>query len=242
MTVHRFYAPRSAFIDGLIALGEHETHHLRDVLRLSIDDKISVFDGEGGEYLCSIDEISKRSATLVTLKQTPPSAPESQLDLTLASAMLKGDKFDLVVKKSVELGVTRLVPLITERCDARLKDAAKKIERWQKIVIDATRQCGRATLMTVDEPTEFMVLARNHEENRLPVLFSERRGSSFDSMTPGTKITALVGPEGGWSDAELVAAHINRVSVVTLGGRILRAETASIAIAAILQHRFGDIN
>ncbi len=240
--MHRFYASRSAFNNDIISLGEHEAHHLRDVLRHAADDRVQVFDGEGSEYLCRIDALTKRTASLVKLEQTEPSAPESPLELTLAAAMLKGDKYDLVVKKCVELGVTHLVPLITERCDVRLREVGKKTERWQKVILDATRQCGRATLMAVNEPVEFRQFAKTGSDSRTVILFSERNGASFDSVAPSPKITACVGPEGGWADQELETATSNRISVVTLGGRTLRAETASITVAAILQHRFGDIN
>ncbi len=241
--MHRFYAPNSAAVGDPVTLSETEAHHLRDVLRHAAGDQICIFDGEGGEFLCRVESVGKKSAELLLVRKVEPTAPESPLDLTLAAAILKGEKFDLVVKKCVELGVTRLVPLITTRCDVRLKDGERRRERWHKIGIDAARQCGRATLMTIGEPVEFTAFARvNDEEGGLRILFSERNGTSMPGEIAGKKITAFVGPEGGWDDSELEVARGNNISIVTFGGRILRAETASIAIAAILQHSFGDIN
>lgn len=240
MTVHRFYAPSEAFNDGLVSLGENEAHHLRDVLRHATGDEVSVFDGKGGEFRCRVESISKRSAELVVLAATEP-MPESPLGLTLAVALLKGEKFDLVVKKSVELGVASITPLITDRCDVRLKDAAKRVERWERLVIDASRQCGRATLTAIRQPVEFCRFVEIEPDGRC-VLFSERAGTSLEDLKHAADLTAMIGPEGGWSDEELSLARERGVDIVTLGGRILRAETASISIAAILQHRFGDIN
>lgn len=240
MTIHRFYAPVAAFREGQVLLAESETHHLRDVLRHAVGDEVNVFDGSGGEFRCRVEAIAKRSAELMVLEPIEAMA-ESPLRLTLAAALLKGDKFDLVVKKCVELGVAAIVPLITDRCDVRLTDAGKRVERWEKLVIDATRQCGRSTLTSVKEPSEFGSFVRIECPGR-SILFAERLGSTFDQVRPTSDIIAIIGPEGGWSDCELALAKERRVNIVTLGGRILRAETASIAIAAILQHRFGDFN
>ena len=225
-----------------MTLGETEAHHLRDVLRHSVGDEVRVFDGEGGEYQCRVQDVAKRSAGLSVIARVEPSAPESPLDLTIAAALLKGEKFDLVIKKCVELGVTRLIPLITVRCDVRPKDGAKKSGRWQKMVIDASRQCGRATLMAMAEAVEFDKFVKSGPSDGLRILFSEREGRSLDTQTLPQKITAFIGPEGGWDDRELSAAAENGIEIVTFGGRILRAETAAISIATILQHRFGDIN
>jgi len=241
--MHRFYAPVTSFDGETVTLMDSEAHHLRDVLRHAVGDNVSVFDGQGGEFLCVIESMTKKNATLHIVKSVKPAAPESPLDLTVAAAMLKGEKFDLVVKKCVELGVTRLVPLVTARCDVRLKDSEKKQERWQKMAIDAARQCGRATLMHVARPEEFRLFASaGAGVDEVRTLFSERGGESLAGQCLVKKITAFVGPEGGWDDTELEIARERQITIVTFGGRILRAETAVIAVATILQHRFGDIN
>jgi 16S rRNA (uracil1498-N3)-methyltransferase len=121
----------------------------------------------------------------------------------------------------------------------KLKDSSKKLERWRKIVIEASKQCGRASLMRVGEPLEFSEFIESATGTR--VLFAERGGDSFSDFEPARKITAAVGSEGGWEDSEIERAREKGFQIVTLGGRILRAETAAIAIAAILQHRFGDL-
>jgi 16S rRNA (uracil1498-N3)-methyltransferase len=241
--MHRFYIPKADDGGDGISLGADESHHLRDVLRLGAGDEVQVFDGEGGEYLCRVETIERKTATLSILEKIEPSAPESPLELTLASAILKGEKFDLVIQKAVELGVSRFVPLLTARCDVKVKDNDRKRERWQKIAVGAAMQCGRATLMTVDAPIGFSrFVEENRNRKQHNILFSERGGRGFADVPMSKKITALIGPEGGWDDRELDAARERGIAIVTLGGRILRAETAAISIAAILQHRFGDIN
>jgi 16S rRNA (uracil1498-N3)-methyltransferase len=164
--------------------------------------------------------------------------------LTLAAAILKGDKFDWVVQKAVELGVSRLTPTITARCDVKLKDSAKRVERWRKIVLEASKQCGRAKLMSVDEPAGFgeSIDLEESRDGSVALLFSERDGLPLSRISPAKLITAYTGPEGGWEDSELAAATERGVRIVTFGGRILRAETASIAVSALLQNKFGDMN
>ena len=155
--------------------------------------------------------------------------------------MLNGERYDLIVQKSVELGVKTLVPLITIRCEAKLRDAERRVERWQRIALEATKQSGRATLMHISGPAEFTELIKNAAAGDL-VMFSERDGTGFSAVPAVKKLTALIGPKGGWDDSELETARSMGARVITLGGRILRAETAAIALTSLLQHRFGDLN
>ncbi len=238
--MRRFYAPKVNFSDSNVVLDMDETRHLRDVLRLRVGDEISVFDGTGHEFRCVIREISKKASELSIIEEITPASPESPFEITLAAAILKNERFDLVIQKAVELGVAAIIPLQTIRCDVKLKGPEKRMERWRRIALEATKQSGRARLMQIFEPSDFKDLIAN-SKNKI-VMFSERDGGSFSALKPGKKIIAVVGPVGGWEDSELETARLNGVNIVTLGGRILRAETASISIATILQHRFGDLN
>ncbi|HEY0428536.1 MAG TPA: 16S rRNA (uracil(1498)-N(3))-methyltransferase [Pyrinomonadaceae bacterium] len=244
--MRRFYAPKENFSGGKIALSPEETRHLRDVLRLRAGEIVRVFDGEGREFSCAIERIEKRETVLTILKEASPSAPVSNLNLTLAVALLKGEKFDLIVQKAVELGVTRLVPVMTKRIDVKIRDSEKRVERWQKIALEAAKQSGRADLMKIEPPIEFANFIKNSASERSGgenlLLFSERGGESFSAINAGEKIIAVVGSEGGWEDSEIEAAKSAGFQIVTMKGRILRAETAAIAVAAVLQHRFGDFN
>ncbi len=239
--MRRFYAPIESFTDDQVKLDADETRHLRDVLRLHVDDEVSVFDGTGREFHCSILEIGKKSSSLKVVEEIQPESPESTFEITLAATVLNGEKYDLIIQKAVELGVTTLVPLHTVRCDVRIKDALKRMNRWQRIALEATKQSGRAKLMQITEPVELETLFANTKDENV-VLFSERDGDNFPGIKPAKTITAVVGPKGGWDDVELDAARSSGIKLVTFGGRILRAETAAIAITAILQHKFGDLN
>jgi 16S rRNA (uracil1498-N3)-methyltransferase len=238
--MRRFFSPQENFKDGKVTLTEEETRHLKNVLRLSAGQEISVFDGHGKEFLCRIREIEKRRTFLEVLKEIPKVEFESPLGLTLAVSLLKGDKFDLVIQKAVELGVTGFIPLITKRCDVKFRNEAKKLERWRKIIIEASKQCGRARLMEMGGAVHFEKFVK--EAGGVKLLFAESKGKDFSSIRPGQKITAAIGPEGGWDDPEIELAGQNGFQIITFGGRILRAETAVISITTILQHRFGDLH
>lgn len=241
--MRRFYAPIENFSDDAVTLGTGDTRHLRDVLRLCAGDEAQVFDGDGREFLCRIDTIEKNRTQLRILNEIAPTAPESPLDLTFAAAITKGEKFDLVVQKAVELGVSRIVPLFTARCEVKPGGSEKRLERWNKIALEASKQSGRAKLMVVAEPMDFQKFAGSCDpaEDRTTIMFSERDGGDFAKVTSAQTITAIIGPAGGWDDSELHLARERGFAIVTLGGRILRAETAAIAFAALLQHRFGDL-
>ncbi len=238
--MRRFYAPIENFAGESVTLDADETHHLRDVLRLAAGDEMSVFDGLGREFRCEISEIKKKSSLLKIITETKPASPESAFEITIAATVLNGEKYDLIVQKAVELGVVKLVPLQTVRGDVKTKDAARRLERWRRIALEATKQTGRANLMQIAEPITFDSLIANSTDDI--VMLSERDGDNFSTVKASKKITAIYGPKGGWDDGELELARSGGVAIVTLGGRILRAETAAIAITAILQHRFGDLN
>jgi 16S rRNA (uracil1498-N3)-methyltransferase len=240
--MHRFYSTDFDSLSNQAFLDETETRHLRDVLRIRVGDSVNVFDGIGNEHTGRVEQISRHSTVLSALRSCPPASPESNFDLTLAVALTKGDKFELVIQKAVELGVNRITPILTERCDVRPGGGEKRLVRWTRIAIDATKQCGRARLITIDPVTEFDTFLENSSNETATVLFSERGGRKFESIDVEASIRAVIGPEGGWEQHELDQAERHGFSIITLGGRILRAETAAIAIAAILQHRFGDLS
>ncbi len=239
--MRRFYSPPETFTGQAVTLGADEAHHMRDVVRQRPGDEVSVFDGEGREFVCVIRNIARSSAELEIVREVEPRSPESPARITLAAAMLKADKFELVIQKAVELGVAELVPLITDRCEANTKHAEKRMVRWQRIILDASKQCGRATLMKIGEPVKFQTMLAAGD-NTETVLFAERDGERLGDGGRNVIRTVVIGPEGGWSDAEIDAARATGCRIITLGGRILRAETAAIAITAIVQNLFGDIN
>ena len=239
--MRRFYASPDQFEGAAVTLSVEETRHLRDVLRLKKGDEASVFDGEGREFACTIDEIRKSGATLTIVSEVEPSAPESKLELTLAATIYKSDKLDLVIQKAVELGVSNFIPVVSFRSEAKLRDAAKRLDRWRKIALEATKQCERARIMSVTEPVPLEDFL-NRPNGDVKFLFSEKEGGSLPDKPGHDRITALIGPKGGWEDSEIDLAAARGFVPIKLGRRIMRAETAAITFAAILQHRFGDLS
>ena len=241
MTRRRFFAPPSAFNFGkrVVTLTADEARHLREVLRLKPGDEVSVFDGEGKEFRARVAQARREFAELELQEEIEAARPESPLQITLAVALLKGEKFDLVVQKATELGVVKIVPLITRYADIKLRDeadASKRVARWQRIALEAAKQAGRAVVPELSPPKQIAVLYPSNP----CFLFSEREGHGLPQIETD-QVTAIIGSEGGWSDEELDEARAAGARIVTLGGRILRAETAAITAAALLQHRFGDL-
>jgi 16S rRNA (uracil1498-N3)-methyltransferase len=244
MTRRRFHAPPSSFTQDTLTLPPDEARHLRDVLRLKPGDEVYVFDGLGHEFRCTVSNARRDAAELRIEAEVDPAKPESQLQLNLCVALLKGEKFDLVVQKATELGVTKVTPLVTRYADIHLRDAAdanKRVARWQRIALEAAKQSGRAFVPEISLPLSFEDAL---EVEGVGVMFSERGGQRWESLMnqpAPPAVIALVGSEGGWSDEEIEAARARNFHVMTLGGRILRAETAAIAVCALLQHNFGDL-
>jgi len=249
MQRHRFYAPPSSFTETSVRLDADEAHHLTRVLRLGAGARVFVFDGEGAEYECEVARVDKREADLNLLRRLDD-AVESPLRMTLAQALIKGDKFDWVIQKATELGVTRIVPLVTDHSDIKSnirraeERAGQRIERWRRISLEALKQCGRRSLVEICEPApfdEFCGLAA--QDARL--IFSERGGESLAEVSTRLRgvnqLSLCVASEGGWSERESRKATSCGFTPVSLGSRILRTETAAIAAVSLAQHLFGDL-
>jgi 16S rRNA (uracil1498-N3)-methyltransferase len=253
MARRRFYAQPER-IDGSIAtLSADETHHLMHVLRMTPGDAAFVFDGCGNEYPCSLRGFSDNHAQLEIDGSPLDNIVESSLDLTLAQALAKGEKFDFIIQKATELGVSKIAPLVTRYADVRLDEnqTPRRIERWKRISLEALKQCGRRKLVEITAPCT--VPAFVGAANRSPIqdsphvslLFSERGGvaltEALTEVSKSSQLTALIGPEGGWSDDELEILNESGCRSVTLGPRVLRTETAAIAALTLIQHALGDL-
>jgi 16S rRNA (uracil1498-N3)-methyltransferase len=230
-------------------LGDDEVRHLVSVMRAKAGDEIILFDGSGDEWRARIEAIKKQTVELVLVERRQVDR-ELPFSLTLAVALPKGDRQKWLVEKATELGVTHFVPLITERGVAQPVAAA--LVRLRRSVIEASKQCGRNRLMEIAEPVEAAVYwsaaAHDPDEWRaggvsLPVplphksalkLLADPTGTSLASIErpPGQPLIAAVGPEGGFTSGEVAAATAAGWQTVSLGPRILRVETAAIALAA----------
>ncbi len=241
MQRHRFYAPPTQRNDSQILLNEDEAHHLTRVLRLQQGATVYAFDGAGIEYECRVAQADKRTVTLEIQHQLTD-AVDSPLRLTLAQALVKGDKFDWIVQKATELGVTCIVPLITDNSDIRKAEerAEQKLARWRRIALEAVKQCGRRTLVEIVEPQGFAEFCAN-DQSELRWLLAERNGQPMPTLAATVNsLSVAIGPEGGWSDAELALAHEYQFNALQLGRRILRTETAALVALTLAQAHCGD--
>jgi 16S rRNA (uracil1498-N3)-methyltransferase len=242
----RFFAPPEMIDRATITLSKEETHHLARVLRLRTGQEALVFDGRGNEFRCVISDVRSHHARLEIIEPLCPSR-ESCIDLTLAQGLAKGEKFDLIVQKATELGVSRIVALATENSDVKLDEqrSARRVERWRRISLEAIKQCGRTKLVDIGKPLgleEF--LEGDRAANSALLLFSERGGATIKEAVAesgGKPVTALIGPEGGWSPREFEMLDARNARAVSLGPRIMRAETAALVAIALIQHLLGDM-
>jgi 16S rRNA (uracil1498-N3)-methyltransferase len=223
-------------------LDGERAHYLSRVMRVRRGDELVVFDGCGGEFRCSVSDITKQRVRLVPGQYSTPET-ESGLEIRLVQGISRGDRMDAVVQKATELGVHRISPVSTEfsvvRLDARRSE--KKTEHWQRIAQSACEQCGRNTVPQIDEPAELLSVLGNDCGGTRLVLLPGSRQALADLAAPEGTLTLLIGPEGGFSDQEEQLALARGFLPRSLGPRILRTETAAIAALAILQSHFGDI-
>lgn len=255
MQRRRFYAPPQEINGAIAMLSPDETRHLTRVLRLKPGDEVFVFDGCGREYRCNFMKVEGDCARLEVLEEFLD-AVESPLLITLGQSLAKGEKFDLIVQKATELGVSSIVPLLADQADVKLTDERweKRVERWRRISLEALKQCGRRTIVEISNPMSVRALldkeARasggNPPETGAVLVFSEKGGVLVDAALAETAdasaITVLVGPEGGWSDDEFSLFAQRGTKSVTLGPRKLRTETAAIVAMTLIQHALGDVS
>jgi 16S rRNA (uracil1498-N3)-methyltransferase len=209
-------------------LVDAEAQHLSRVMRAAVGDEVVLFDGSGTQFTAKVAKISKAAVTLDILERAEVNC-EPRVELTLAVALPKGERQKWLVEKLTELGTTRLVPLVTERGVAQPVDAA--LARLSRGVIEASKQCGRNRLMEIAPPREAVEFFA--QEITGVKLVAEPGGETLGTLSPEvTQLVSAIGPEGGFTPAELKAALENKWRPVSLGRSILRIETAAIAVAA----------
>jgi len=246
MSRRRFYASPDSIKDSDITLSLDETHHLTHVLRMTPGDQAFVFNGCGHEYKCTFQNIKDNHAHL-ELNEVLSDVVESPLQLTLAQALAKGEKFDFVIQKATELGVSRIAPLITRYSEIKLDDnqIERRLERWRRISLEALKQCGRRRLVEITAPQKITQFLDNAGDDPLLALFNENGGvaieQALEGITKSNSIVALVGPEGGWSNDEIELLTARGARAVSLGPRVLRTETAAIVGLTLIQHLRGDL-
>ncbi|MBI3028497.1 MAG: 16S rRNA (uracil(1498)-N(3))-methyltransferase [Candidatus Rokubacteria bacterium] len=244
----RFHVRPEAVEADRVLFDEQETRHLSRVLRLRPGDSVQVVDGRGTEFTVRLESIEGRTAAGTILTRSS-SVTESPLAVTLAQGIPKGDKMEWIVRTVTELGVVRVLPLVTERTIVRLEPGRwrDRARRWQRVAKEAAKQCGRAVIPTVEAPRPLQEFAgaAPAADLRLCLWEGERRGLSeiLDDAARGPVASVLlaVGPEGGLAAREVETLVAQGFTSAGLGPRILRTETAGPVGVALLQGRFGDV-
>ncbi|WP_438280135.1 16S rRNA (uracil(1498)-N(3))-methyltransferase [Pseudomonas alabamensis] len=238
MRVSRF------FIDAALSLGEHDlpeaqAHYIGRVLRLAAGDAVQLFDGSGQEFRGHVLEVGKKHVR-VTLDQALPGQPESPLHIHLGQGLSRGERMDWAIQKATELGAQEITPIVSERCEVRLKDerADKRMAHWRQVAISACEQCGRSTLPVIHPPTALADWTASVEADLKLVLHPV--AEPLTTHERPARLAFLIGPEGGLSEAEVEQAKGKGFQAARLGPRVLRTETAPVVALAVAQQLWGD--
>jgi 16S rRNA (uracil1498-N3)-methyltransferase len=239
----RFYCAHPLSVGAIIALPDHVAHHVQ-VLRLAAGDRITLFNGEGGEYTATLTAIEKKRAS-AEVKTFSPREVELPYAITLAQALPETSKMDWIIEKAVELGATAIQPLAAHRCVVRLSDerAARKLAHWHGIIVAASEQCGRNRLPHLAQIADFNDWIGQHDLHHRILLtpHAEQSLSDWARHHPPQAVALLVGPEGGFTEGEESAARAHGALALSMGPRVLRTETAGLAGLTTLNAVWGEM-
>ena len=237
----RFYVDFALSPDSVVELPDNVVRHL-NVLRVKNTEEIVLFNGNGKSYPALPEDLEKRRASVQILREEAADN-ESPLNITLVQAVSAAERMDFTLQKSVELGVAEIRPVISERCIVRLSGerAEKRVARWQEIVVSACEQSGRNIVPKVLPLTTYAQALQQLPQETTKLLMSLNRAQKLSDVRPQSgKVVFMVGPEGGWTEKEEQQAFDAGFQSVTLGKRVLRTETASLAAIAAMQTLWGD--
>ena len=237
----RIHVAADFTVGGDVVLPEGAARHVARVLRMSEGAPLTLFDGQGQQASAVLIEAG-RKRVVARIEAVEAGRGESPLPVHLGQAISKGDRMDYAIQKAVELGVAAITPLYTEHGDVRLKDdrEAKKLAHWQAVAASACEQCGRATVPPVHSPVTLIDWFAERDE-ALRLVLHPATDRALERETVPSSVALLIGPEGGLSHTEIDAALASGFSLLSLGPRILRTETAPVVALSLLQYRFGDL-
>lgn len=245
--MHRFYITTDAISGNEATLTGQDAKHLATVLRLKPGDRVELVDGKGTKAKAEIRSVSPQIASL-TIVEKSEAISESPVHITIAQGMLKDKKMDMLIRHLTELGICEWLPFFSSRSIPKpdAKRLKSRLERWNRISREALKQCGRSMVPVIGEPLQFVdLLARGAAFDERIAFWENATAPIGDvprqNLKPIKRVIVLIGPEGGFSEDEIEAAKNNGFDSYSLGPRILRAETASITSAALVQHFFGDL-
>lgn len=240
MRIHRIYTPQALEPETSLVISGNAAHYLMRVLRVTPGQPLALFNGDGHDYAAEFIRAGKNEMQVRVLSRLPSRA-ESSLQITLAQAISRGERMDMTLQKCTELGVAAFQPLDTERVEVRIRPEklAKRMEHWRQVVISACEQSGRSVVPEIREPMPINEwLGQDGVGRRLALVPGALTPLARFDLEDAVEI--LIGPEGGFSDSELVQIEKSGVRPVGLGPRILRTETAGPAAVSVLQAIFGD--
>ncbi len=246
--MRRFFIEESKITGPIISITGSDAAHIKKVLRMEPGDRIGLFDGRGFEYEARIENLFSGSVE-VSITKRFLSALESPVQITVAQALLKDKKMDILARQLTEIGITKLIPFTAVRSVPRpdKKKLSARRKRWEKIAIEALKQCGRGHVTEIGETVTFNDVIKVDDECDLKIVFWENESKPVSDVVQQVndgkckKILSVLGPEGGFTEREIEDARACGFVTASLGPRILRAETAAIVACTILQYLFGDM-
>jgi 16S rRNA (uracil1498-N3)-methyltransferase len=241
--MHRFYHSNPLGLNQIITLDEFASHHALRVMRVKVDDFLILFNGDGFEYRGRVSDINKKTINVEILSKEKNNS-ESPININLFQSISSNEKMDMVIQKATELGVSSIQPIFTSRSTIKLSlDRTKKrLIHWKQVSISACEQSGRSKIPTIKSPIEFDQISEGIKTNSLNLLLHPdnlEESSNLPNEYSGD-INIFIGPEGGFSQDEVLLLKKQNCINIQLGPRILRTETAPLAIIAILQYKYGD--
>ncbi len=238
----RIFVSQTLKVGDRVQLPEGAFRHVVQVLRRAPGEGLTLFNGEGGEYEAVLDSAGKREA-YARIERYRGTERESPLRITLAQGVSKGERMDYSIQKAVELGVSEVIPLMTERCVVKLSAERwdRKLEHWQNIAISACEQCGRTQVPGVLPPADLRDWLSQAPADAHKLVLDPDAEAALRQGNPGRRIVLLVGPEGGLSPVEIKLAELAGFRGLRLGPRLLRTETAGVVALSVLQAQWGDL-
>lgn len=250
--MHKFFTPKENFSESEGKIIGDDVKHIYKVLRLANGEKVVLNNCEGEEFLGEVKSVDK-SEVIITILEKLDINNESEVRISLFQGLPKSQKMDLIVQKGTELGITEFIPTLTSRVDVKVKGDFKKLDRLNRIVLEAAKQSKRTIVPKVVEPITFsevlkkvktvdlmLVPYENAENFGVKTLFKELKDKNIN-MESIKNIGILVGPEGGFEEEEISALIENGAYIITLGSRILRTETAGFVATSLIQYELGDL-
>lgn len=241
--MHHFFAEPSQIAEGRVRITGADVNHMKNVLRMKPGEKVKISDGDGLRYLCTLEKFTDAGVNLY-IEDVEADAAELPSRIYLFQGLPKSDKMEMIIQKAVELGVYEIIPVVTKRVVVKLdeKKAAKKVQRWNLIAESAAKQSGRSLVPEVHDVMAYSEALEYAQKLAVRLIPYEKASGmemtkqAVEAISPGQSVGIFIGPEGGFEEAEVEQAYEKGTSPISLGKRILRTETAGLAVMSVLMY------